>query len=155
MNQPPCQWCRGTRVVPDFKQWDYYHGEPKPMPCPECTQCSATALHALAGVLRCSLKPGHYDEEKRPESSFSGDPGGWHQSAPDRQGQRVAWTDKAHAATPHNSPTVPLLDRPLGLIRLRCPTCGIAPAEEDPRLPGVLRCRNCQEHLGHGHFMAP
>jgi hypothetical protein len=149
-----CRRCRGRKVVPDFKQWDAHHGEPKPVPCPECTTCTATALHALAGTVRCALPAGHYDEDKQPpDGAFGEDPGGWHQAALDRDDtRRLCWTDKAHAATPHDSPTVPLLDRPIQLIRLNCPTCGPTPVEEHPRLPGALRCRNCKEHLGHGHF---
>ncbi|MGP4046859.1 hypothetical protein [Streptomyces sp. 2A115] len=149
----PCKRCRGRKIVPDFNQWNPYYGEPKPVPCPECTTCTATALHSLAGVVRCAQPAGHYDEEKRPEGgAFSENPGGWHQSAPDREGARICWTDKAHAATPHDSPTVPLLERPIQLIRLNCPTCGPTAVEEHPRLPDSLRCRNCKEHLGHGHF---
>jgi hypothetical protein len=64
--------------------------------------CTATALHALAGRVSCALPAGHYDEEKRPEGGmFAEDPGGWHQSAADRQGFRISWTDKSDAATPH------------------------------------------------------
>ncbi|MFE4579374.1 hypothetical protein [Streptomyces chartreusis] len=43
---PPCRRCRGRGVLPDFTQWDSYHREPKPVPCPECTgevtTCNAT-----------------------------------------------------------------------------------------------------------------
>lgn len=31
-----CNRCRGLGYVPDFKNWDDYHGEPKPKPCPDC-----------------------------------------------------------------------------------------------------------------------
>lgn len=33
---PKCARCRGQRIVPDFTNWDEYHGEPKPKPCPDC-----------------------------------------------------------------------------------------------------------------------
>jgi hypothetical protein len=141
----PCRRCRGRKVVPDFTHWDRLHGEPTPVPCPECTTCTATALHALAGVVRCTLPAGHYDAKAATSNP--------HQAAPDRRtGRYLHWTDDAHAATAHASPTVPLLERPIRLVRLNCPTCGSAPVEEDPRLPGVLRCGNCREHLGHGYF---
>lgn len=32
-----CQRCRGLGKVPDWSNWDDYHGEPKPKPCPDCT----------------------------------------------------------------------------------------------------------------------
>ncbi|MEU6278179.1 hypothetical protein ABZ871_38165 [Streptomyces populi] len=43
---------------------------------------------------------GHHDEQKRPGPGepFSADPGGWHQSAPDREGIRVCWNNRAHGA---------------------------------------------------------
>lgn len=31
-----CKRCFGRKIVPDFKQWDSYHGEPAPVPCPNC-----------------------------------------------------------------------------------------------------------------------
>jgi hypothetical protein len=34
---PACQRCKGRGVVPDWTNWDAYHGEPKPKPCPDCT----------------------------------------------------------------------------------------------------------------------
>jgi hypothetical protein len=31
-----CKRCKGLGVIPDFTKWDDYHGEPKPIPCPDC-----------------------------------------------------------------------------------------------------------------------
>jgi hypothetical protein len=33
---PRCARCKGRGVVPDWTNWDAYHGEPKPKPCPDC-----------------------------------------------------------------------------------------------------------------------
>lgn len=33
-----CARCHGQGYVPDFTNWDDYHGEPKPKPCPDCTE---------------------------------------------------------------------------------------------------------------------
>lgn len=33
---PKCALCKGRGVVPDWQNWDHYHGEPKPKPCPVC-----------------------------------------------------------------------------------------------------------------------
>lgn len=35
---PICGRCRDLGVVPDWTNWDHYHGEPKPKPCPDCTK---------------------------------------------------------------------------------------------------------------------
>lgn len=32
-----CPTCHGLSYVPDFTNWDEYHGEPKPKPCPVCS----------------------------------------------------------------------------------------------------------------------
>ncbi|MER6616313.1 hypothetical protein [Streptomyces xantholiticus] len=152
--EPPCKRCRGSKVVPDFKQWDKYHGEPKPVPCPECSACSATSLHAVAGRVRCGLPAGHYDEENRPGAGepFSQDPGGWHQSLPDREGIQLCWSDQADGATPHGAGPEPTVGRPLQRVGINCPTCGPTTVEEHPRRPGMLRCVDCREHLGRGHI---
>ena len=34
---PKCPRCKGHGIVPDWTNWDSYHGEPKPKPCPDCT----------------------------------------------------------------------------------------------------------------------
>lgn len=34
---PKCMRCFDRGVVPDFQNWDTYHGEPNPKPCPECS----------------------------------------------------------------------------------------------------------------------
>lgn len=39
LNPPPpvrCARCKDRGVVPDWTNWDAYHGEPKPKPCPDC-----------------------------------------------------------------------------------------------------------------------
>ncbi len=33
---PHCSRCRDQKIVPDWSNWDAYHGEPKPKPCPAC-----------------------------------------------------------------------------------------------------------------------
>lgn len=146
---PPCKTCRGNRVVPDFTRWNRHHGEPEPALCPECTACTATALHAVAGVVRCAQPAGHYDEEKWPDHEkgdpAAPDPGGWHQSAPDRNGTRVTWNDKADAATPHGAAPEPAVERPLQRVGITCPTCGPTSLEEHPvsrRSCGARTARN-------------
>ncbi|MFD9394192.1 hypothetical protein ACFWBB_26670 [Streptomyces sp. NPDC060000] len=152
---PPCRRCRGRGVIPDFSQWDSYHGEPKPVPCPECTgevtTCSATMLHAMAGRVSCGQAAGHYDPSVMPVRD---QPGGWHQSEPDRDGTRFTWNDMYDAATSHGSdPLEPTVPRPPQRIRITCPTCGpIMPLEKHPRRPETLRCANCKEHLGRGRL---
>jgi hypothetical protein len=42
MPDPPptpvvCPRCKGHGKVPDWTNFDQYHGEPKPKPCPDCT----------------------------------------------------------------------------------------------------------------------
>ena len=32
-----CKRCRDTGRVPNWQDWDEYHGEPRPKPCLECT----------------------------------------------------------------------------------------------------------------------
>ncbi|MEU6462234.1 hypothetical protein [Streptomyces sp. NPDC046976] len=56
-----------------------------------------------------------------------------------QSGDRIIWNDKPDRATPH------------GYVRRNCPTCGPTVLEEHPHQQGILRCRNCKEHLGHGH----
>jgi hypothetical protein len=96
---PPCRRCRGRGVIPDLTQW-----EQKPVPCPECTgevtTCSATMLHAMAGRVSCGRPAGHYDPSLMPVRD---QPGGWHQSEPDRDGTRFIWNDMYDAATPHGA----------------------------------------------------
>jgi hypothetical protein len=151
---PPCRRCRGRGVIPDFSQWDSYHGEPKPVPCPECTgevtTCSATMLHAVAGRVSCGRPAGHYNPAVMPVRE---QPGGWHQSEPDRDGTRFTWNDMYDAATPHGAdPLTPAVPRPLQRVRLTCPTCGPTILEDHPRRPGTLRCANCKEHLARGRI---
>ncbi|CAL9326630.1 hypothetical protein SUDANB91_07186 (plasmid) [Streptomyces sp. SudanB91_2054] len=141
-----CRICRGRKVVPPYQ----HLGRETPQPCPACSStCTATALHAVTGAVRCSLPAGHYDEEKLPiyteGDPRSHDPGGWHQSAPDRAGRRLSWNDKADAATPHAADR----QRWQGNIAVNC-SCGWTALEEHPRLPGVWRCVNCKEHLARG-----
>lgn len=31
-----CQTCRGEGQVPNWQDWNEYHGEPRPKPCPDC-----------------------------------------------------------------------------------------------------------------------
>lgn len=40
---PGCMRCLDRGVVPDFQNWDDYHGEPKPKPCPACRPPSQAA----------------------------------------------------------------------------------------------------------------
>lgn len=110
----PCRRCRGRGAIPDFNQWDTYHGGPRPLPCPECTgevtTCSATMLHAVAGRVSCGRSAGHYDPALMPVRD---QPGGWHQSEPERDGTRFAWNDMYDAATPHGAdPLAPAVLRP-------------------------------------------
>lgn len=151
---PPCRHCRGRGVIPDFNQWDSYHGEPMPVPCPECagevTTCSAAMLHAVAGRVLCGQPAGHYDPALMPVRD---QPGGWHQSAPDRDGTQFTWNDMYDAATPHGAdPLTPAVPRPPQRVRLTCPTCGPTILENHPHSPGMLRCANCKEHLAHGRL---
>ncbi|GAA5070850.1 hypothetical protein [Streptomyces similanensis] len=107
---PPsrCRACQGRGLVPDPEDLS---GRPKPVLCPECTACTATNVHALMGLARCALPAGHYNSEQRPappaDEPFSADPGGWHQTAPDREGVRLCWADSAAGSTPHGSPILP------------------------------------------------
>lgn len=32
-----CPRCKGHKVVPDWSNWDDYHGEPRPKACPKCS----------------------------------------------------------------------------------------------------------------------
>ncbi|MDX3515893.1 hypothetical protein PV755_44550 [Streptomyces caniscabiei] len=64
--------------------------------------CTATIKSAYTGhVRRCAQPAKHYDEKKQPDPTADGEPGGWHRSAPDRDGDRVTWSDWASGATPH------------------------------------------------------
>ncbi|MGX1268041.1 hypothetical protein [Streptomyces phaeoluteigriseus] len=142
-----CPRCRGRKVVPPAR----YIGQETPEPCPECSACTATALHALLGRVRCALSAGHYDEAKRPTPGegepFSSDPGGWHQSAPNREGLRICWADTADGAVPHGAAVGPAAEPSGWVVPLSCPTCGPTSAEPHPRFTGVVRCVNCKEHL--------
>ncbi|OVZ99577.1 hypothetical protein B9W64_37935 [Streptomyces sp. CS159] len=143
----PCPRCHGRKVVPPA----WHCEEDGPAPCPECSACTATALHAVLGRVRCALPAGHYDEERRPAPGsgepFSRDPGGWHQSARDREGLQLCWADTADAATPHGAPAAPDARRGWA-VSLACPTCGGSTGGElHPRIKGVVRCANCKEHL--------
>ncbi|MFI5990232.1 hypothetical protein ACIBAC_00060 [Streptomyces sp. NPDC051362] len=151
---PPCGECRGRGVIPDFSQWDSYHGEPKPIPCPKCTgevtTCSATMLHAVAGRVSCGRRAGHYDPSLMP---FRESPGGWHQSDPDKEGVRFGWNDMNDAATPHGAdPHAPAhpLSRMAQAVRLHCPTCLWTTVEAHPTKPKALRCVNCKQLLAYG-----
>ncbi|MFE1206280.1 hypothetical protein ACFW5V_31855 [Streptomyces sp. NPDC058762] len=129
----PCARCHDKKVIPP----PWHCEEDGSAPCPVCSACTATALHAVLGRVRCALPAGHYDEERRPASGsgepFPRDPGGWHQSARDREGLRLCWADTADSASPHGA--------------VDCPACGPTVAEEHPRIPRLLRCANCKEHL--------
>ncbi|MFE6185509.1 hypothetical protein ACFQ6U_13890 [Streptomyces sp. NPDC056465] len=95
----PCTECLGSGVVPNtMAPWV---PSPSPVLCPSCSACTATALHALAGIVHCSLEPGHYDESKSPNAAAGNDPGGWHQSLLDRSGFQLVWCDTYDCATPH------------------------------------------------------
>jgi hypothetical protein len=62
--------------------------------------CAATVLHPLHGIKQCDEPAGHYDEGQAPErGADAGDPGGWHRSAPGRDGRRFIWSDRFDAAT--------------------------------------------------------
>jgi hypothetical protein len=70
--------------------------------------CTATMLHALHGTRQCGELAGHYDENRVPEGGVdASEPGGWHRSAPDRDGRRRIWSDRFDAATPHKPSAVP------------------------------------------------
>lgn len=70
--------------------------------------CTATMLHALLGARRCGEPAGHYDEAQAPGDRVVADePGGWHRSAPDRDGRRLIWSDRFDAAKPHSPTTAP------------------------------------------------
>jgi hypothetical protein len=64
--------------------------------------CTASIKSAYTGdVRRCVQPAGHYDENRQPEPTVDDEPGGWHRSAPDPDGDRVTWSDWASGATPH------------------------------------------------------
>lgn len=68
--------------------------------------CTATLKDPDDQVIRCAQPAGHYDGDKMPEPLAEGDdPGGWHRSAPDANGNRVTWSDWATGTTPHKEPT--------------------------------------------------
>ncbi|MEU9355044.1 hypothetical protein AB0D65_29620 [Streptomyces griseoloalbus] len=144
----PCPACEGKGVVPDPTSLSR---APKAVLCPVCSACTATAMHALMGRVQCALPAGHYDESRRPEPAsgepFSADPGGWHQSARDREGVQLCWADTADAATPHGALAEPAARRQGWAVSLTCPTCGPTSGEPHPRITGVVRCVNCKEHL--------
>lgn len=97
----PCSTCRGRGTIPDLARWDA-----APVPCPECdgtaVLCTATMLHALCGRVQCAEPAGHYDEARMPAGGVDArEPGGWHYSAPDRDGRRFIWSDQADGVVPH------------------------------------------------------
>jgi hypothetical protein len=58
-------------------------------------------------VDECAREAGHYDASREPDlSGNEPDPGGWHQSAPDPDGNRTTWSDEANGATPHRAGSV-------------------------------------------------
>lgn len=63
--------------------------------------CTATITIHDNRPLRCAQPAGHYDEDRYPEPLVDGEPGGWHRSAPDREDDRMTWSDRASGATPH------------------------------------------------------
>jgi hypothetical protein len=64
--------------------------------------CTAIIKSPYTGnVSRCTQPATHYDENKQPDPTVDGEPGGWHQSEPDREGERMVWSDRAGGATPH------------------------------------------------------
>ena len=68
-------------------------------------RCTATLQGWPREVVdECAREAGHYDIAREPD--FSGDvpdPGGWHQSEPDPEGNRTTWSDEAKGATPHGA----------------------------------------------------
>ncbi|MFF4902223.1 hypothetical protein [Streptomyces sp. NPDC001068] len=140
---PPCRRCRGRGVVPDLTRW-----EQRPVPCPECsgevTTCSATMLHAMAGRVSCGRPVGHYDPSLMPVRD---QPGGWHQSEPDRDGTRFTWNDMYDAATPHDPPIASAVEASEWVFPRACELCGPLGTEPHPRFKGVVRCVNCKEHM--------
>lgn len=38
--EPKCKTCCDRKIVPNWQDWDDYHGEPRPKPCPDCTSNS-------------------------------------------------------------------------------------------------------------------
>jgi hypothetical protein len=67
--------------------------------------CHATITSPWEGERSCVHEAGHYDETNEPDflGSEQPDPGGWHQSAPDADGVRTTWSDRADDATPHRA----------------------------------------------------
>jgi hypothetical protein len=63
--------------------------------------CTATITTHDNRTLHCAQPAGHYDEDRYPEPPGDDDPGGWHQSAPDREDDRMTWSDRATGTTPH------------------------------------------------------
>jgi hypothetical protein len=111
--EPVCSACGDRRVVPAPYAWRS-NELPEVLACPECSACTATVLHALYGRVQCSLLPGHYNEKASPTPTGDGElwpaePGGWHQSGPERDGTRMCWNDKADGATPHGEPPRPAM----------------------------------------------
>lgn len=148
-----CARCHGNKVVPDFTRWNRHHGEPEPIPCPECSACNATMLHALHGRVQCGLAARHCDVDRMPVFADGvDDPGGWHQSAKRGDEPRFVWSDRADGATPHDTPITPAVPRPLQRVGITCLTCGPTTLEEYPSQAGVLRCGNCKEHLARGYL---
>lgn len=69
--------------------------------------CTATLKTYDKRIIRCAQPAGHYDEDKQPDPLADNDPGGWHQSTPDRDGDRMTWADRATGATPHRTEPTP------------------------------------------------
>lgn len=64
--------------------------------------CTASIKTLYDGqVRRCAQPAGHYDKDRQPDPLVDDDPGGWHQSTPDREGNCMTWSDWADGATPH------------------------------------------------------
>lgn len=70
---------------------------------PDDGLCHATIAEPWEAERRCARKAGHYDETNEPNflDSDNPEPGGWHQSAPNADGLRTTWADRADGATPH------------------------------------------------------
>lgn len=47
---PACSRCRDQKIVPDWSNWDQYHGEPKPKPCPDCAALDGPAEQPATAV---------------------------------------------------------------------------------------------------------